>query len=362
MRSTSKDLAYIFTLLLTGLLFPLQALSQVAGQGTSLRTWRPLSAPQKRVVFASDPFSAGSVVPYWDKGYLISITPIMVSSGTSSVRLYNSSGNKVRESALWFPGATTVYIISAAVTDEGNIIASGTAVKADGTRAYFIAATDSSGNVTHVIQTNPFFPSEVCSASDGTVWSFGDLGTNSDLVPVDGDILRQFDFGKGLIHSHLPRSTFGKDPFPPAQRRKDGQEVYFRCLSDRLVIYTGTADQYIEFDTVTASARRFRLDRSVTNLPVRGFAVTNQGDVYGFLRDYFKPNAVQGLFHLDVDSAAGYARWAPVMAASGAKGEPGVVVGLWGADGEYLVHGYADDPAGRPGVSWSRPIANIQPR
>lgn len=302
----------------------------------------------KRTVFDAGPFSHGHAMPYWDKGYLISLTPQTGGPGIPNVTLYASDGQKVREAAVWFPGAETVFILSAAVTAEGNILASGTAVKSDGTRAYYIARTDLAGRVTDVIQTNPFFPAHVCSASDGTVWSFGDAGVD----PPNDSTLRQFDLATGLLKSYLPHSSFGGGPRAPAERGNPGQEVYFRCSGSRIAIYSGVVNYYIEFNTTSGSVKRYHVDRSSVNLPVRGFALTSQGEVYGFLRDYSKPE-LQGLFHLEPDAKNAVVKWVPVEGASGGKGQAGVFQGLWGADGETLIHGYADDPAGWTGVSRS---------
>jgi len=314
---------------------------------------RTLTTPQRRIVFDSAPFSVGSVVSYWDKGYLISIVPETTSPTSTNVTLYDANGHKARESAVWFPEAETVFILSAAVTIEGNVLASGTAVKHDGTRAYFIATADGSGRVTAAIQTNPFFPRSVCVAADGTIWSFGDLGRNQDRTMVEGDILRQFDFAKGLVSSYLPRSTFGSGRGSPAVGSGERREVYLRCSGNRIVIYSGSFDQYIDFDVKSRSMERFRIDRSAVDLPLRGLALTAAGDVYGHLEDYSKPNGPQGLFSLELDRNNGTVRWRPIPRASGPKTQRGVVSGLWGADGDSLVYNIFDDPAGRMGVSWS---------
>ncbi len=319
---------------------------------------RTLAPSQRRIVFDAAPFSVGSVVPYWDKGYLISIVPETTSQNSTNIRLYDANGNKVRESAIWFPDTETVFLLSAAVTMDGNIIASGTAVKQDGTRAYFIAGADRSGKVTAAIQTNPFFPKSVCSAADGTIWSFGELGRNADGSIADGDMLRQFDLAKGLVSSYLPRSTFGNGRSSPAQGGGERREVYFRCSAGKIVIYSGSSNQYVDFDVESRSAERFKIDRSSADLPLRGLAVTPSGDVYGHLEDYSKPNGLQGLFYLEFDRNKGTVRWEPVGGGSGRKDQPGVVSGLWGADGESLVYNRFDDPAGRMGVSWSKAARN----
>jgi hypothetical protein len=81
--------------------------------------------------------------------------------------------------------------------------------------------------------------------------------------------------------------------------------------------------------------------------------VTEKGEAFGYLRDYSDQAELQGLFHLDLDTTQMRARWVPVKGASGRKRRERIISGLYGADGEALVHGLDDDPAGRVGVSWS---------
>lgn len=352
--SIKKLFPMMFLLMLVCCLIPLEVLAQLGlpdkGTQESGQSTLMLSTSANRVVFDAAPFSAGNVVPHWDKGYLISLTPETASPNLPNVRLYDARGQLTRQSAIWFSDAETVFILSTAVTNKGNIVASGTAVKADGTRAYFIAGTDASGKVTNVVQTNPFFPANICVAQDDTVWSFGDLGSNPE---TDRRLLRQFDLRKGLIASYLPDSLFGGTRVRPAIRGGDGDEVYFRCSVNRMVIYSGVSGKYLEFDPVDGSARQFSIDRSSNNLPVRGFALTDKGEAYGYLRDYFEPPVPQGLFHLDLDTTQLRARWIPVKGASGRKGQQRIISGLYGADGEALIHSFDDDPAGRVGISWS---------
>lgn len=322
-----------------------------------------LATSANRVVFDAAPFSTGSVVPYWDKRYLISLTPETHSPEVPNVRFYDGNGHLVRQSVIWFPEAETVFIISAAASPEGNILASGTAVKADGTRAYFIAGTDAAGKMTEVIQTNPFFPANICTVTGETVWSFGNLGdrNTSNGAESTAGLLRQFDLRRGLVASYLPPSAFGSNTGSPATRSGEGKEVYFRCALNRVVVYSGVSDKYVEFDIASRSARQFTIDRSTIDLPVRGFAVTDKGEVYGYLRDYSKPE-LQGLFHLDLDTIQFRARWVPIKGASGRKGQHGIISGLYGADGDALVHNIEDDPAGRVGISWSAITSEPAPR
>jgi hypothetical protein len=314
---------------------------------------RPPLSVQKRVVFDSGPFSAGSVLPVWDKGYLISITPELTSPSSSNIRLYDATGNKVRESSIWFPGSERVFILKAAAMPGGNVIASGTAVKTDGTRAYFIAETDQTGKVVSALQTNPFFPAFICSTPDGKIWSFGDLERRKDGGSPEGGLVRQYDLEKGLVASYLPRSEFGSGSRPPSVRGGEGEEVYFGCASEQLVIYAGSLQEFVIFDLKSKSAEKYKIDRSSVSLPSQAFAVTSAGEVFAYLRDFSEATPLQGLFRLNINRMSSSVQWVPVDGASGLKDQVGVVNGLWGAEGDTLVYGRRDDPVGRTAVLWT---------
>jgi len=333
--------------LLLGFFLPPHLKPQTVEQESSrpVESVRALSAAKKRMVAEPGLFSPGAAIPQFENGYFVRFVPETALPDRANVMLWDESGKKIREALVWFPDAETVSIVSAAVGRDGSILASGTAVKADGTRAYYVEAIGSSGKVTDVVQTNPFFPARVCEGSDGSVWSFGQFERGPDGKQENGNILRHFDLKKGLLGSFLPDSTL------PVE--SSGHEMFLRCLSNRLFIYVGGANEYIEFDTTNRSAKRFKLDRSANELPIHGFAITEKGDAYGFLQDFSSPTALQGLFYLQTDKRTGSARWVPVAGGTGRKGESGVISGLWGAQGDYIVHGYGDDAAGRLGVSWS---------
>jgi hypothetical protein len=304
---------------------------------------RSLSASAKRVIFDSGAFTGQSTpLPQWDKSYLVSHEIETYQSGVVNVRLYDRSGARVREAAIWFPGSQRVLVYSAAATSDGRIIAGGKAEKPDGTAAPFIALTDLAGKVTNVIQTQGFFPVNICQAPDGSVWSFGSTGFDENSQPKPGDTLRHFDLQKGEVGSFLPRSTFPKHPAPEIK-------AYIRCTDDGVIAYSAKTHQYIEMKYADDSPSLYRTS---SDLPLVGFAVIGSKDVYG----YFSRAGNGGLYYLSVDEAAKTATWHAVKGAVGIHTAPGVVVGLWGSDGENLVVSRAEDSAGNTALHWAVPL------
>lgn len=296
-----------------------------------------LSEPHRRVVFGQEPFSVSTVVPNWDKNYLITQESEVSSSKVPNVRLFDANGAMVRQASVWLPGSVKVGLIDSAVTRDGRIVASGVAIKEDGTRAYFIAQTDLKGTVTNVVQTNPFHPQNICAAPDGTVWSFGGVSTESSAQAEGEALLRQFHFNKGLVKSHLSKSSF-ETSIRPAYRLGKGA-VYLRCFADGLVIYSEVANEFIELNFGTGEVRRFEVAATPLRVTMDGFAVTDEGEVFGLFSDQGAKLPKRALFHLVREKSAKKISWEGVEVGSTAP----QIDRLLGSDGKSLVYMNANE-------------------
>jgi hypothetical protein len=308
--------------------------------------FRVLSESTRRVVFDSAAFvGETTALPQWDKGYLVSRETLTYQPGVANVKLYDESGEKVREAAIWFPGSERVVIHSAGVTSDGRIIAAGHTEKADGTTASFIALTDLSGRMTNVIQTKGYDPANICQAPDGTVWTFGGTGYDRETGPNPGDTLHHFDFQKGQVGSYLPRSTFPNYPMPDVP-------AYIRCSADKVVVYSYGAQEYIEMQYTGDTPRLYHAEAPSSELRLAGFAVTGSRSVYG----YFYRAGKGGLYYLSFNEAANTVRWLPVEGTVGLLTKPGAISGLWGSDGDNLVVSRSEDRAGVHAIHWAVPV------
>jgi len=318
--------------------------AQDVGPGTYTKA---LSGSARRVVFDKAAFFGTSTpLPQWDNGYLISLDVETFQAGTPNVRLYDQSGKQVCAASIWFAGAVRVLIYSATATSDGRIIAAGTAEKQDGTAASFIALTNLAGKTTDVIQTKGFAPLTVCQAPDGTVWSFGGTGFDEQRhsEPNPGDTLRHFDFQKGEVASYLARSGFPKHPRPEVQAR-------IRCSADEMVAYSPNGHIYIEMKYNSDAPQVYHAE-ALSNLQFNGFAATGSKKIYA----YFSKLANGGLYYLSFDETSRTVRWLPVAGTVGAQATPGVITGLWGADGDKLVVSRAEDPTGQTAFHWASPV------
>jgi hypothetical protein len=253
----------------------------------------------------------------------------------------------VRAASIWFPEAVRVLIYSATATPDGRIIAGGSLERPDGTGVGFLARTDLAGKVTDVLQTKGFGPMNVCLAPDGTMWSFGGTGFDRQKrsQPNPGDTLRHFDFRKGEVASYLARSSFPNLPMPETQ-------AGIRCSADEVLAYSSPAKVYIEMK-YTADAPQAYHTEEPAGLQFHGFAATGSRKIYA----HFSKLAKTGLYYLAFDDASKTAHWLPVRGAVGTYNSLGVIIGLWGADGDKLVVSRAEDPTGNTALHWVSPVA-----
>jgi hypothetical protein len=307
-----------------------------------------LSESTQRVVFDSALFSEGTGLPQWANGYLVSRQVETFQPDTPNVQLYDKSGKKALQSAIWFPGSQRVLIYSAVATPKGEIIASGKAEKADGEAVTFIALTDAAGNVKKVIQTMGFAPATVCQAPDGTVWSFGGTGYDGNSRrPNPGATLRNFDFQKGELSSYLPRSSF-------AAKLRPGPEVnaYTRCLTDEVVAYSPSAHQYIVLKYGSNSPHVYQVEAVPAELRLTGFAAIDSKRIYG----HYSSGNNTGLYVLSFDEPSNTVKWNPIEGTIGKYTTTGVITALWGNDGDKLLIGRAEDRAREAAIHWTTPV------
>jgi hypothetical protein len=297
----------------------------------------------RRVVFDRQAFFGRSTpLPEWQHGFLVSWELETFKEGETNVKLFDQTGSKVAEAAIWFPGSTRVVVDSAAAMADGRIVAGGEANKADGTTGHFLIATDKKGKVTQVIQTQGFYPGRVCVAPDGTVWSFGSTGYDRS-EPRPGNTLLHFDMDRGQIGSFLPRSAFPKKVVPD-------ELGYIRCSATEVVAYSTRASKYIEMKYDADAPRVYEVSNAPSNLKLVGFASPDHKQVFGL----FNMLAQYGMYELKFNDATSTAMWVPVDGMQGESKAEAVVIGLWGSDPDGLVVSRAQDPGGIAAMHWAK--------
>lgn len=290
----------------------------------------------KRVVYDGQAFwGRSSTLPEWHHGYLVSWDVETFQQDQSNVRLFDRSGTKVAQAAIWFPGTTRVLLTGAAATSDGRIIAVGEANKSDGTTGHFIAATDKSGKVTQVIQTEGFYPSKVCVAPDETIWSFGSRGF-SKKIAKPGNTLEHFDMDKGEIGAFLPRSAFPDHSVPDSLS-------HMECSADEVVVYSTTTSKFVAMKYGADAPKVYDVTNAPSGVKMVGFASPGHSEVFAL----FNKLAINGMYELKLNDANSTAVWTPIDNTT-------EVDGLWGSDSDSLVVSRAQDAGGVAALHWAK--------
>lgn len=310
-----------------------------------------------RVVPYAEAFYAGGVMPDWDRGYVIHYEIEMNSSpGAAMVVMYDASGKRVREGRIWPKGAGDVRIRRTAATHVGGILAGGGTIMQDGSLSGFIAKTDLTGNTVQSIATGAFKPEQLCEAPDGTVWSLGQAVSDGAPAP-EADVVRQYSFEKGLLHSFLPEKTVrgvmnSSGPwFSPFGS-------LLRCGKEKVSVYLEFTDEYVEINTSSFAVNRWKIDETVVQgAKANGLAVTDDGRIYASFSAHtaygiIGPDGLSGLYQLKAELGNPIAQLFPVRGTvsylHSESRDDGAFLRLWGADGNQL----AVWRAGEHGVSW----------
>jgi hypothetical protein len=300
----------------------------------------------------------GGILPDWDRGYVISHEyEGNYSPDAPMVFMYDATGMRIRQGRIWLQGAESVRIRRTAATRDGAILAAGGATMQDGSVTHFIAKTDLAGNTVQVIKTDSFATERLCEAGDGSVWTLGQDVKDGE-AQRESEVLRQYSFAKGLLHSYLPQITV--EAVVPARSKRPWFQPFdtsVRCGKEKVSVYLSFTDEYVEVDTSSFELKRWKLD--MTAMPrekAHDLAVTEDGRVYASFEPSWMGGNIRGLYRIKAEAGNPIARLLPVAGTinvleRGKVPPPGTIEWLWGADGNQLVLWRADEPDGAL-VSW----------
>lgn len=316
-----------------------------------------------RTAFYFEAMYPGVILPDWDRGYVIHHEiETNYSPDAPMVFMYDATGMRIRQARIWPPGAGSVRIRRTAATREGAILATGWATVQDGSVQRYIVKTDPAGNTVQTLMTGSFETEQMCEAQDGTIWSLGKTVGQDDAHRDDTNVLRHYSFEKGLLHSYLPQITV--EAMVQSKRPWfDPFWSYVRCGKEKVSVYLGFTDEYVEVDTSSFELKRWKLDlAAVKQEKANGLAVTEDGRVYASFGPSWMGGNIRGLYQIKAEAGNPVARLLPVAGTikvpeRGKVPPPGTIFRLWGADGNQLVLWRADEPDGSL-VSWVDVIHN----
>ena len=271
-------------------------------------------------------------IPTWSGNALISIEGSL--SGSPSVWVFDAEGRQLAQIAVVIPSSSYVEVRAAWHGSDGTTAICGAANDEKGHRAGFLALASAAGKIESLIRTEPYSPTAVAIAPDGTVWMKG-----VEYLPVErkpsktrNGILRHFDRSGKLMASFLPQSDFilrelfgGIDQLAVNSARVGwynggGATTYFEVVGDQLERYPAVQRLATDAEKVPGAPMQ--------SYQISGLAITDDDRV-------FVTSSVNGknprVFTLDRLSRS----WLPVALPDG--GEPPLTNWLLGGNGTTLV-------------------------
>jgi hypothetical protein len=144
-------------------------------------------------------------------------------TGSPTIEALDLQGNMLGSASVLIPDAHVTGVNAFSRGADGTIVAGGWCESADGKIASFIDVIASGGGAPQIIRTNPYGVEKLVVATDGTIWTVGNvLHRASDPPDSDpkGGTVRHFDRSGKLLESFFP----------------------YTALDDRLRVMMGTLD------------------------------------------------------------------------------------------------------------------------
>jgi hypothetical protein len=279
--------------------------------------------------------------PTWGHGYFARLT---LGDFPAGLEVYDKNGKLVSQTYVSIPGATQLWLIGAAPTGNGGAIASGQ-FTTDEETSYFLAETSTSGGVVSTVHTETYLTARMCRAADGTIWTLGRDSVKESEHQLDYEIVRQYNFEKGLMHSYVPRSSVNFQSEGATGTGEGENGAFLVCGRDRISVFLNETNEYFEIDPSKEILKRWKIAMSpLDGGRVTGLAVTDAGRVYASLFEIKDDvdTKTHGLFELQVDTKASVGRWTLVSGTLNSQSRledapKGSFFRLWGADGDALV-------------------------
>ena len=235
--------------------------------------------------------------------------------------------------------ADSISIVSADMTPDGKVVASGLARQSDGAQARFIALITNEGKVEHLVRTEPYLPQFICADDEGNVWTVGDWYLPAgDLKQSGLAVVREYNFTAGLVRGIVEREQFH------GERVSFGGPVHaaiLRCDGRTIRVYSDVTHQWFEY----GKDSRILTESDIEPFPdkpvfVTGLVVTPTGRVLMSVQN-LKSAEQARIFELTPPAADKKRHWSPVAGTECAPPGPCILEILGIENGRLvLVEGY----------------------
>jgi hypothetical protein len=206
------------------------------------------------------------------------------SSEPAAFVAFDRTGAVVFNAALSIPEAAHNRVDNWARGNDGTVAACGWSFARDGSAAPFIAWFSPDGDSEHLIRTEPYGPTLIAIAPDGTFWTVGHE-QNSRLsekgANLDAGVVRHFDRSGKTLGAFIPRSSFQvqdviqinvNSGFLVASADRTGWFHYSHIDGSGAYVEISAAGEITSYPIPQLPALK--------SLSVEGIAMTDSGDVF----------------------------------------------------------------------------------
>jgi hypothetical protein len=291
--------------------------------------------------------------PRYDHGYVIEFNREVSLSGVPVV-VYETAVQRVSTVKVWSKQAKTIWLASASVGTPDHLVLSGRMATMNGAThsflAFFGALQDEEVTFTW---TDPYLPTQVCQAPDGSVWTIGaELpGTQNSVSTESYFVLRHYSGSGKLLQQMIPSSTLHRNL---RSAWSQDTQIYLRMSDSVLLLYDGLNRRIYLYDTSVDRLSSWDLARTDEDLSITGVVILGNGDLYATMKNGLSgPESLNALFVMHLPPSSGVATW---LAVAGTRGHGlSGALRLLGADGSDLVYDRAPLSQKVIPLLWSSP-------
>jgi hypothetical protein len=244
----------------------------------------------------------------------------------------------------------------AVMTAAGRALVAGSYVSATNaaTTVNFVAEVDLSGNLVGTYDLGNYTPERVCSASDGTFWTFGQVWTLESQEQGDYAMLRQYTASGSLKASYFQRSTLPAATVLNYHNLvKPGvSNAFLQCGNASVGLFIAGYPPnsfWAEVDLKSGGIQQWSLKLPHYLVP-NGVVLIGENTAYATFGPGVTTNGVPGLYELQLPTTSnGVATWQLVLTNGSV---PNTLIGRDGSSLVYSVNSLGPT-AGTIGLSWS---------
>ncbi len=281
--------------------------------------------PLHSVTFDNQVFSTYQV-PKWSVGSLIFRGRPSYASSGPNLAVLGRDGGVILQTKVWFPDSYRVYVLDGSANARGEVLASASVLRNDGTVAHVLAIYARSGTVERVIPTNPLVPSYVCFGPKDEIWTFG-IDSAAVAAGRDRDLLQRYDRSGKLLGSSL-----AIEQVIAGSQGAYGATV-LGATSQQVWLFVGATGEWLDVLPDGSVAARLKPLPAHAGQQLSNAAMTESGAVFARMSGA----EIGGLYRLDRADA----RWVPVIEWNANSQEERSInlEHFYGVDGDSLVFG-----------------------